>query len=211
MEHSAFQDEQLIAVLDGEAGPELAEAVARASASDAGLRARIGALSSMLGLLGRAAGADADFGVARDRLDHLAAVTAPRAGAWAAAGAAVRSFVATLVLDSRRGDPALAGFRSGTGGRRLVFEADGLDISLRLEPVRPAIAGVSAGLVRLLGRVVGVSGPGRVVLSGAGAGPLSGDLDEAGFFELEAAPGAYTLDIVSGDVSVSLPEVEVTA
>lgn len=116
--------------------------------------------------------------------------------------ATARRLVARLVFDSQC-HPQFVGLRAArTQVRRLLYQADNIEVDLEMSPQE-----YSEG-VRLAGQVVAdLSGPnsGFVRLS-RGAGEWLADLDGGGEFWLDnLAPGAYRLEVVLGERVLEVP------
>ena len=133
--------------------------------------------------------------IARQRLPVRAR---PASGITATA----RRIVARLVFDSQC-QPQFVGLRAArTQVRRLLYQADNIEVDLEMSPQE-----LSEG-VRLAGQVVAdLTGPscGFVRLS-TGAGEWLANLDGDGEFWLDnLAPGAYRLEVVLGERVLEVP------
>lgn len=211
MEQHGFSDEEIAATVLGEAPDDLAGAVRAAAQRDKAVRQRLERVAETLQALQRARAADALFAIDRDRLDRLAADTAPAPRVLAGVAEAARRLVALLAADSRREPHALAGFRASETERRLVFRADGVEIRLHITPRRAAIEGLSPGEVMVLGHVQGLDAAGAVFLSDARGDVAGTAIDADGFFELALAPGTHTLEIRGAALSVTIPDADLSA
>ena len=112
-----------------------------------------------------------------------------------------RRIVASLTFDSMRSTPAF-GVRSGqTAPRQLLFEAEGIDLDLRLSP--------QGEEWMVTGQVLnsGCAG-GQVELQGEAASETT-ELNELCEFKLSAVPsGGYSLRFRLQEVEVEVPQLE---
>lgn len=101
--------------------------------------------------------------------------------------------IAAITFDSRT-QPALAGYRGGTQGYQLSYEAPDVDIDVEVRA--RSEEDESAGGV-ILGNIAAAGGAGDVVLleSGSGAPVLHGRADQRGNFRIEAPQGEYEMGI----------------
>lgn len=168
--------------------------------------------------LGRARSIEPNFAVGSAVLDRIASATAP--GRPLAAIGTLREIVMMLV-DSASGGLKPA-FRSGANPahavRKLTSTANGLRLTLMLEPTAPGLPVGLPSEYRVLGRLTGHAGGSRADLPGIGAGSVvaSGPdglrattLDEHGFFELTLARGVHRLEITVAGTRVVVPQLGV--
>ena len=115
---------------------------------------------------------------------------------------AVRRIVATLTFDSAA-QLSFVGVRtSGTHVRRLLFQADNVEVDLEMTPVLPS------DRIRLVGQVTagGADPTGGYLRLSTSGNEWRADLDESGEFLIESlTPGAYRLEIVLCDRVVEVP------
>ena len=132
----------------------------------------------------------------------------------------LRQLAATLVFDSRV-QPALAGYRGGSGGFELGFVSDAGEIDLQAEP-----AGDDPALPRSTPRwrIIGQVSPNEssdeqsipaVAVALVNCQAMSADeahladADDHGVFSIHAEPGCYDLHVRIGDTVVVIQDVRI--
>ncbi len=211
MSEYGYTDEAILSVLLGEATDEAKASLESACLTDPRLRVRCDRLAGTLHGLGLARDIDPLFEVDRARLTALASGTLPKPGVRSAAASGLRRLVAAVVSDSGLSAVALAGFRSGTGDRQVVFQADEAKVTLRVSVRRPVIEGVTAGEILVVGRVEGVEGLTGAVTQDPSGHAARATVDSQGFFEFAGLPGTWRLELVGTGVAIEIPAVELAA
>jgi hypothetical protein len=139
------------------------------------------------------------------RAERLAGRVAARPSGSRALGAA-RRLIGRLVFDSQC-QPQFVGLRSArTQVRRLLFQADNLEVDLEMSPQ------ASNNSYRLAGQVTasGSEPAGGFVRLSTETGEWAADLDVDGEFWLDdLAPGAYRLEVVLGGQVLEVPRLPI--
>lgn len=115
-----------------------------------------------------------------------------------------KRFVAALSFDSLSAEPAF-GLRSGqTGSRQLIFNAEDIDIDLRISPL--------GDRWNVSGQVLGSECAGGEVQLQSGTEDESAQLNELCEFSLRpVTSGLYRMRLRLKDVEVEFPEIELKA
>ncbi len=193
----------LVAYVSDELTPADRDAIRQLAAGNASVSQRIQEVTAMLGSLGDVRANAGDWNISRDLRQRLMALRPkPRAGWLDSVAAQVREVLAALVLDSRAGGTALAGFRGAAGDRHMIFDADSAEIDVR----------VSRGTqttVHVLGQIHAGPALNELRLRSLEDGPeTAAPIDADGVFELEVPAGLYELALVGPASRITIPTLE---
>ena len=193
----------LVAYVADELPPADRDAIRELSARNSSIAERIKEVTAMLGSLDSVRADAADWSVSRELRQRLIALRPkPRAGWIESVASQVREVLAALVLDSRAGSPALAGFRGAAGDRHMIFDADSAEIDVR-------VSRGTATTVHLLGQVHAGPALNELRLRSLEDGPEAGaPIDADGVFELEVPAGLYELALVGPASRITIPSLE---
>ena len=199
-------------------GPEAAWATSDDRADEAGEADAVAGMPPVLAALaaGRLDGEEVDAVVAWLRasgdtpppwvVDRAVRIGRPAEAGRPARPTLWRRVAAALVFDSRL-QPRPAGARAvGTDRRRLLYQADMVEIDLEVA------ASSTEGRLRMLGQVTAEASTrvgARVVAEGP-AGRVEADLDELGQFVLDSlVPGSHRLEIGLVSELIEIPELQI--
>lgn len=208
--------ERLASLAAGELAPDEAAAAQRAVDADAAAASQVRELRSIIDAMRRDDGFEPSpeavrrVGAAIRRLASAAGAV-PRSGRW---WEGLVEVVARLVHDNRQ-DPALAGFRGGAEPQSLVFEADGVEIDLQIEPLLLETERRPQALRQVIGQVSTspsrASADPRVAFARSGTRDVveEASVDAHGMFSIAVRPGRYDLLAGVSDAVVVVRDVEV--
>lgn len=196
-------DNELLAYLLHGANGE--SSVEEAAKQNANVRRRLNELSQVVAALRDAPRLEAMFWVSDESVSRVAAATCPQCVRHAGAEAIeVVRRVARVILDSFTGPEVALSLRGGGGSRRIVAEAEGLRLDFELTPTHPAVAGVTAGAIHVLGRVESSGSALEVTAERGGEAVARADVDGDGFFEMSLSPGIYDVVCRFGGVEAAV-------